>query len=79
MTLQDFGDGGAFPEIHVAQYPLMMGSKKSSSNALNTQLDENGKIKFDAIAKYGHAKDKVTLLSKSCVCESVNYYLVYLK
>ena len=21
--LQDFGDGGAFPEIHVAQYPFM--------------------------------------------------------
>jgi len=29
--LSDFGDGGAFPEIHVAQYPLDMGnpSKKS--------------------------------------------------
>lgn len=22
---EDFGDGGAFPEIHVAQYPLDMG------------------------------------------------------
>ena len=21
FVLQDFGDGGAFPEIHVAQYP----------------------------------------------------------
>jgi len=25
---EDFGDGGAFPEIHVAQYPLDMGRKK---------------------------------------------------
>jgi SNW domain-containing protein 1 len=25
---QDFGDGGAFPEIHVAQYPKGMGKKK---------------------------------------------------
>ena len=23
FVLQDFGDGGAFPEIHVAQYPHM--------------------------------------------------------
>ncbi len=27
-TVEDFGDGGAFPEIHVAQYPLDMGRKK---------------------------------------------------
>ena len=26
--------GGAFPEIHVAQYPLDMGRKKKMSNAL---------------------------------------------
>lgn len=23
FVLQDFGDGGAFPEIHVAQYPYV--------------------------------------------------------
>ena len=23
LNLQDFGDGGAFPEIHVAQYPFI--------------------------------------------------------
>jgi len=59
--LQDFGDGGAFPEITVAQYPLGMGQKKSTSNALAVQLDAQGKIKYDAIAKYGHGKDKVRL------------------
>ncbi|CAG2249911.1 SNW domain-containing protein 1-like isoform X2 [Mytilus edulis] len=58
-TQDDFGDGGAFPEIHVAQYPLSMGMKKSTSNALQVQLGNDGKIKYDAIAKYGHAKDKV--------------------
>ena len=61
VLLQDFGDGGAFPEIAVAQYPLGMGQKKSSSNALAVQLDAKGKIKYDAIAKYGHAKDKVSV------------------
>lgn len=29
---EDFGDGGAYPEIHVAQYPLDMGRKGKSTN-----------------------------------------------
>ena len=37
-----------------------MGMKSTStSNALTKQLDATGKVKYDAIAKYGHAKDKV--------------------
>ncbi|XP_066178077.1 SNW domain-containing protein 1 isoform X2 [Sylvia atricapilla] len=58
-TLEDFGDGGAFPEIHVAQYPLDMGRKKKTSNALAVQVDAEGKIKYDAIARQGQSKDKV--------------------
>jgi SNW domain-containing protein 1 len=27
----DFGDGGAYPECHIAQYPLDMGRKKAVS------------------------------------------------
>ncbi|CAH2328450.1 SNW domain-containing 1 [Pelobates cultripes] len=56
---EDFGDGGAFPEIHVAQYPLDMGRKKRVSNALAVQVDAEGKIKYDAIARQGQSKDKV--------------------
>lgn len=57
----DFGDGGAFPEIHVAQYPLEMGmkGKESTSNALAVQLDSEGKVKYDVIARQGHSKDKI--------------------
>uniref|UniRef100_A0A3P8TD98 SNW domain-containing protein 1 n=1 Tax=Amphiprion percula TaxID=161767 RepID=A0A3P8TD98_AMPPE len=58
-TLEDFGDGGAFPEIHVAQFPLEMGRKKKTSNALAVQVDAEGKIKYDAIARQGQGKDKV--------------------
>lgn len=58
-TQEDYGDGGAFPEVHVAQYPLGMGLKKSNSNSLAVQLDSQGKIKYDAIARQGHGKDKV--------------------
>lgn len=54
-------DGGAFPEIHVAQYPLGMGQKgkESTCNALAVQLDAEGKVKYDIIARQGHSKDKI--------------------
>lgn len=59
-NVTDYGDGGAFPEIHVAQYPLEMGRKKdSSSNALAVQLGPDGKVKYDVLAKQGHSKDKI--------------------
>jgi SNW domain-containing protein 1 len=58
----DFADGGAFPEIHVAQYPISMGAPGTTgkkSNALAVQLDASGKVKYDAIARQGHGKDKI--------------------
>lgn len=61
-TEADFGDGGAFPEIHVAQYPQEMGAPGNASkksNALALRLDAQGKVKYDVIAKQGHAKDKI--------------------
>ncbi|KFM68418.1 SNW domain-containing protein 1, partial [Stegodyphus mimosarum] len=58
---EDYGDGGAYPEIHVAQYPLGLGKKKekTTANNLPLQLDAQGKIKYDVIARQGHGKDKV--------------------
>ena len=60
----DFGPGGAFPEIHVAQYPMNMGrpaheTGAKKSNALAVQLDAKGKVKYDLIARQGHGKDKI--------------------
>lgn len=45
----------------MAQYPLDMGrkGKESTSNALAVQLDAEGKVKYDVIAKQGHSKDKI--------------------
>lgn len=49
---EDFGDGGAFPEIPVVQYPLQMGKKGSeTSNAITINVDTQGKVKYDAIAR----------------------------
>lgn len=46
----------------MAQYPLDMGRKKKMSNALAVQVDAEGKIKYDAIARQGQSKDKVMFL-----------------
>ncbi|CAO1428392.1 unnamed protein product [Diamesa tonsa] len=66
-TETDYGDGGAFPEIAVAQYPLGMGAPGNSkkSNALAVQLDGQGKVKYDIIARQGHSKDKIVYSSIS--------------
>ncbi|EXJ91746.1 pre-mRNA-processing protein 45 [Capronia epimyces CBS 606.96] len=60
-SAEDFGDGGAFPEIPVAQYPLDMGRKgtSSTSNALAIQVDGEGKVKYDAIARQGHNESRI--------------------
>lgn len=60
-SAEDFGDGGAYPEIHVAQFPLGLGRKKekTNSNNLPVQVDAQGKIKYDVIARQGHGKDKI--------------------
>lgn len=57
---EDFGDGGAFPEVPVAQYPLDMGRKpQGSSTALAVQVDAEGKVKYDAIARAGHNDKRI--------------------
>lgn len=58
---EDFGDGGAFPEIHVAQYPLDIGRKeqKADSKTLPLNVDKDGNIAYDAIVKQGENASKV--------------------
>ncbi|WAQ92575.1 hypothetical protein PtA15_17A56 [Puccinia triticina] len=55
-----FGDGGAYPECHIAQYPLEMGRKKHTSigNTLALTVDGEGKIDYTKIAKQGHRDDR---------------------
>ncbi|OZJ04564.1 hypothetical protein BZG36_02707 [Bifiguratus adelaidae] len=64
-TLDDYGNGGAFPEIHTAQYPLDMGRAKTKGSAptqggaLTLEVDGEGNIKYDKIARQGHEDDKI--------------------
>eukprot|EP00262_Sarcandra_glabra_P019120 TRINITY_DN709_c0_g1_i1.p1 TRINITY_DN709_c0_g1~~TRINITY_DN709_c0_g1_i1.p1 ORF type:complete len:596 (+),score=142.67 TRINITY_DN709_c0_g1_i1:173-1960(+) len=57
----DFGDGGAFPEIHVAQYPLGMGRKdeKPGSKILPLTVDSHGNVAFDAIVRQNENASKI--------------------
>ncbi|KAF2738752.1 pre-mRNA-processing protein 45 [Polyplosphaeria fusca] len=57
----DFGDGGAFPEIPIAQYPLEMGRKDAprGSNAIALRQNSEGQNKYDDIARRGHAEDRI--------------------
>jgi len=60
--LPDFGDGGAYPEIHVAQYPLDMGRKEKAGevgNQVALRVGADGKVDFGAIVKQGKNKDMV--------------------
>jgi len=52
---EDFGDGGAYPEIHVAQYPLGLGKKdnQGGSQQVALQVGGDGKVRYDAIVKQG--------------------------
>jgi len=58
-TAADFGDGGAFPEIHVFQYPLDMGRKGSKSSTTQLTVDAEGSVQHEAIIRQGMRKDMV--------------------
>ena len=63
-NVEDFNDGGAFPEIHVVQYPLNMGKPGTKSSAIVTvDVDDNGQVRYDAIVKQGANKNKIVQTS----------------
>ncbi|KAL6274613.1 hypothetical protein ACE6H2_025305 [Prunus campanulata] len=60
--VEEFGDGGAFPEIHVAQYPLGMGRDKLSkpgTNILPVTVNARGNVRYDAIVKQNENSKKL--------------------
>ena len=60
LGLEDFGDGGAFPEIHVVQYPLNMGKPGVKSSALvAVNVDETGQVRYDSIVKQGTNRNRL--------------------
>jgi len=59
-SIADFGGGGAFPEVHVAQYPLDMGRKgnQGTSQVLALTSDGTGKARHDMVATVGQRDGK---------------------
>lgn len=63
----DFNDGGAYPEIHVAQFPLDMGRSSSTdgmgqakgTKTLAVTVNSEGHVNYDAIVKQGANRDKL--------------------
>eukprot|EP00392_Amoebophrya_sp_AT5.2_P018844 g19484.t1 len=65
----DFGDGGAFPEILVPQYPLLMGKPGvqnlgGDTKTIALQTGADGKIAYDAIVKQGRSGEKLAVYSR---------------
>ncbi|KAJ1978348.1 mRNA splicing protein [Dimargaris xerosporica] len=66
-TAEDFGDGGAFPEVHVTQYPVGLGRKDkavvtrstATGAPLSLQVNAQGEVQYDAIARQGHAANQL--------------------
>ncbi|KAG1826863.1 SKIP/SNW domain-containing protein [Suillus subaureus] len=59
LKSEDFGDGGSYPECHVAQYPLDLGRKKTAAgNTISLQVDSEGNVRYDAIAHQGQRSGK---------------------
>ncbi|KAI3470856.1 hypothetical protein Pfo_027519 [Paulownia fortunei] len=69
--LDDFGDGGAFPEIGFAQYPLGMGRSTNWRPGVKTlplAVDEHGNLTYDSIV-YSQHSDLVPMVVKDNVEE----------
>jgi SNW domain-containing protein 1 len=70
----DFGDGGAYPECHVAQYPLECGRKAASGGAggaktgvVAVSVTEDGSVDYSAIMKQGSNANKVVHTAHSAL------------
>ncbi|KAL8427562.1 hypothetical protein ACSSS7_007647 [Eimeria intestinalis] len=56
---EDFGGGGAYPEVFVAQFPLGMGKNagnSSSGSTLSLQVGPDGRLAYDMVVRQGSQK-----------------------
>ncbi len=72
---QDFAGGGAFPEIHVAQYPLDMGRPdtiRSSKQTLAISMNADGTVAYDALVKQGSNRNKTVFADHGALLPKVD-------
>ncbi|KAH6757407.1 hypothetical protein C2S51_038838 [Perilla frutescens var. frutescens] len=65
--LEDFGDGGAFPEIHYGQYPLEMGRNRNKPGVktLPLTVDDRGDLRYDTIVRQDENAKKIVYAQHS--------------
>lgn len=58
---EDFGDGGAYPEVDTPQYPLEMGRVRMKAlvdTTLALPVGSSGEKRYEIIARVGHGPDR---------------------
>ncbi len=70
----DFGGGGAFPEILMAQYPLGMGRKDAAATSKTLALTTNaeGDVQYDVILRQGKNKDKAIVSDHTALVPKID-------
>ena len=64
FVLQDFGDGGAFPEIPVAQYPYVIFFFFAPESAISSVLANH--LHYEILFEKSYYKDILTELVAFC-------------
>jgi len=69
---EDYGGGGAFPEVHVVQHPLGMGKKEEKKTAgtravVPATANADGSVSYDAIVKQGENRGRNVFTDKSAL------------
>ena len=73
----DFGDGGAYPEIHVAQYPRGMGKEDSRGNVsrrdqtLALTVSGTGEVDYGALHRQGGNRGKTVYSDHKSIVPSL--------
>lgn len=76
IDIDDYNDGGSYPEIHIVQYPLNMGKpgykgSSSSTSLVAIQVDEKGNLRTDILIKQGSNRNKIIQSQLSDIKEKV--------
>ena len=72
---EDYGDGGAYPEIHLPQYPRDMGkpggNKKKKNQTLALNVNATGEVDYGALHRQGDNRGKVVYADHKALVPSL--------
>ena len=68
---EDYGDGGAYPELHVPQYPRMMGKGGSKDQTLALNTSGTGEVDYGALHRQGGNRGKTVYSDHKSIVPSL--------